>query len=100
MRSILNTKKKGQVGLEEAPTIILIVGLVFLIMATIALIGERYGDAIPSDNSKTVVNETLTTVNSSAVTYVVNTIGTHCNYERFTYIKTYASYLSFTANNR
>ena len=39
-------EKKGQLTLEAAPTIVLLVGLVFLVMATIAFIGQKYGDAI------------------------------------------------------
>ena len=39
-------KKKGQLQLGDAPTIVLLVGLVFLVMATIAFIGEKYGDSI------------------------------------------------------
>ena len=86
MRSILSAKKKGQLTLGDAPTVVLVVGLLFLVMATVALVGEKFGAAMPSDNSKTVVNETLTAVNSTAVTYVVNSGGTHCNYESFTVV--------------
>jgi len=38
--------KKAQVSLVDAPQIVLIVGLVFLIMATIALVSEKYGDSL------------------------------------------------------
>jgi len=80
MRNILNTKKKGQLSLGNAPTIILIVGLVFLIMATIALVGEKYQDAFPT-TSKTNVNETLADVNSVTTSYVGD--NSACNFENF-----------------
>jgi len=38
--------KKGQLSLGDAPTVVLLVGLVFLVMATIAFIGEKYGNSI------------------------------------------------------
>ena len=34
--------KKAQLSLGDAPTVVLLVGLVFLVMATIAFIGEKY----------------------------------------------------------
>jgi len=34
--------KKGQLQLGDAPTVVLLVGLVFLVMATIAFIGELH----------------------------------------------------------
>ena len=60
MRKILD--KKGQMGgLENAPTMILIVGLVFLTMATVALVGERYGNALDTDNTAgAYINESAT----------------------------------------
>ena len=84
MRNILNTKKKGQLNLGNAPTIILVVGLVFLIMATIALVGEKYQDAFPT-TSKTNVNETLASVNSLTIVYVGD--NSACNFEDFTVLK-------------
>ena len=84
MKSILSTHKKGQLSLGDAPVIVLVVGLLFLVMATVALVGEKFGAAMPSDNSKTVVNETTGTINDSQYIYVTNDAGTHCNYESFT----------------
>ena len=54
--------KKGQMGgLENAPGIVMIIGLVFLTLATVALIGEKYGNALDTDNTAgTAVNETVT----------------------------------------
>ena len=45
--------KKGQLSIGDAPNIVLIVGLVFLVMATIAFIGEKYGTAIANDQPLT-----------------------------------------------
>ena len=39
-------KKKSQLSLDDAPTVVLLVGLVFLVMATIAMIGEKFGDSM------------------------------------------------------
>ena len=51
--------KKGQMGgLENAPLVVMIIGLVFLSMATFAFIGERYGTALLTETSTSVVNET------------------------------------------
>jgi hypothetical protein len=50
--------KKGQLSLEDAPQVVLVVGLVFLIMATMAFIGTKYGDAIIETTTDTNVNET------------------------------------------
>ena len=38
--------KKGQLTIGDAPNVVLIIGLVFLTMATIAFISEKYGDAL------------------------------------------------------
>jgi len=37
---------KAQLTLGDAPTVVLLIGLVFLVMATVAFIGEKYGNAI------------------------------------------------------
>ena len=51
-------KKKAQMNMEDAPVIVLLVGLVFLVMATFAFIGEKYGDALVEPSSTSVANET------------------------------------------
>ena len=83
---------KGQLTIADAPMVVLIVGLVFLLMATMAYIGSKYGDATDIDNTAgTVINEslarpttagiTLTTGNSAkngdcgTITAVYNTTG-------------------------
>lgn len=71
--------KKGQMSLQDAPSIVLIVGLIFLIMATIAFIGSKYGTAIGSDVSYTVSNETVAV--TTAGTAVANADA--CNFDSF-----------------
>ncbi len=83
MRKILSTHKKGQLSLGDAPVVVLVVGLLFLVMATVALVGEKFGAAMPSSNSKNVINETLASVNSTVYAYVTNDASTHCNFESF-----------------
>jgi hypothetical protein len=57
---------KAQLGIGDAPTVVLLIGLTFLVMATIAFIGEKYGDSIDTDNvNGTIRNETKTTVNQA-----------------------------------
>jgi hypothetical protein len=50
--------KKGQTSLNEAPIIVLIVGLTFLMLATLAFIGSEYGESIKNTITATVNNET------------------------------------------
>ena len=56
-------KKKGQVTLEQGVGIVILVGLLFLVLATIALVGEKYGEAMPASQSGSAVNETVTQAN-------------------------------------
>jgi len=49
----ITLEKKGQLSLGDAPTVVLLVGLVFLIMATIAFIGEKFGDSIANQQTLT-----------------------------------------------
>ncbi len=65
----------------SAPTIVLVVGLTFLIMATVALIGQKYGEAMPDKATVQVDNETLTTVAESGE-QVAN--ANACNFNAFT----------------
>ncbi len=54
-------RKKAQLSLSDAPTVVLLVGLVFLVMATIAFIGQKYGDAFGSTQvADPITNEALT----------------------------------------
>ena len=75
MRKI--TQKKAQMGIENAPAIVLIVGLTFLTLATVAFIGEKYGNTLDVDNSFfQVVNETLTTVTENGEYFEANRLET------------------------
>jgi len=60
--------KKGQLSIGDAPKVVLIVGLIFLLMATIAFIGEKYGDSIENIDSATVTNESGAYINSTGYT--------------------------------
>lgn len=86
--------KKGQTTLQGAPQLVVIVGLVFLIMATIAFIGSKYGTAIGSDVAGTTINEsvTLTTVG----TYVNN--ASLCNFDDFAVTAVYNTTHSLVAS--
>jgi hypothetical protein len=59
---------KGQLTLGDAPSIVLIVGLVFLTMATVALVGDKFGSAMLSDEDVTVTNESVAYVNQTNYT--------------------------------
>ncbi len=74
MRSIL--QKKGQLSLGDAPTVVLLVGLVFLVMATIAFIGEKYGDALTDGSVAQNVTDDLNTeiANNTSIAGIVFTI--------------------------
>ncbi len=58
MKSIIMNRKKGQISLADAPGVVMIVGLIFLLMATLAFIGEKYGAAIDSTSSNAAFNIT------------------------------------------
>jgi len=60
--------KKGQLSLGDAPTVVLLVGLVFLVMATIAFIGEKYGDSILAQQELTATCNTTTNGGTGSVT--------------------------------
>lgn len=69
-------RKKGQLSLADAPTIVLLVGLVFLVMATIAFIGTKYGDALPDGSVAQNVTTDLNTEisNNTSIAGIVLTI--------------------------
>jgi len=69
--------RKGQVTIGNAPLFILIIGMVFLVMATIALVGEKYQDSVSSGLTGSVINETLTgpVINTTSRTLAGST---HC----------------------
>lgn len=53
--------KKGQIGLADAPTVVMIVGFIFLVMATIAYVGEKYGDSLTAGSIAQNVTDDLQT---------------------------------------
>jgi len=69
-------QKRGQLTLGDAPTVVLLVGLVFLVMATIAFIGEKYGDALTAGSvAQNVTNDLNTEIaNNTSIAGIVLTI--------------------------
>lgn len=77
MKSIMESRaKKGQLSLADAPTIVLLVGLVFLVMATIAFISQKYGDALTDGSiAQNVTNSLQTEIsNNTSIAGIVLTI--------------------------
>ena len=70
------SKKKGQLSLGDAPTVVLLVGLVFLVMATIAFIGEKYQGSLTEDSVAYSVTGDLQTEigNNTSIAGIVLTI--------------------------
>jgi len=61
--------KKGRLGLADAPSVVLIVGLVFLVMATIAFVSEEYGSAMLEDQALTATCNHSSNGGTGDVTY-------------------------------
>ena len=76
IKPIGKMNSKGQLSLGDAPTVVLIVGLVFLVMATIAFIGEKYGDALTAGSTAQNVTVDLNTEisNNTSIAGIVLTI--------------------------
>ena len=76
MKHLEMKNRKGQLQLADAPTIVLLVGLVFLVMATIAFIGQKYGDALPAGSVAQNVTADLNTEigNNTSIAGIVLTI--------------------------
>ena len=74
MRNIL--QKKAQLSLGDAPTVVLLVGLVFLVMATIAFIGEKYQGSLTENSTAYNVTGDLQTEigNNTSIAGIVLTI--------------------------
>jgi uncharacterized protein (UPF0333 family) len=72
----MQKNKRGQLSLADAPTVVLLVGLVFLVMATIAFIGEKYGDALTDGSVAQNVTVDLNTeiANNTSIAGIVLTI--------------------------
>lgn len=62
---LFSKNKRGQLDLGRAPQIVLVVGLVFLIMATLAFVASKYGDAIEADSFSTHSNSVTGWLNQS-----------------------------------
>ena len=79
-------------SLSDAPGIVLIVGLLFLVMATMAFIGQKYGQAIPSDYSRTVINDSITVSSSGAYVSASSVSNSStCNFEDFSVTQVFNS---------
>lgn len=72
--------KKGAIGLKDAPSLIIIVGFIFILMATVAYVSEEYRDGIGASLDGTVANETGFYLNGT--TYTVDS-ATACNFRDF-----------------
>lgn len=59
MEKLRSIGKKGQIGLADAPQVVMIVGFVFLIMATIAYVSEQYGDALTANGHAANITDAL-----------------------------------------
>ena len=80
MITFTSKRKKGQIGLADAPYAVFIVGFVFLLMATIAYIGQAYQEGFSADVDVIVRNETLTAFNETQ--QCVDSAG-KCNFKSF-----------------
>lgn len=69
-------QKRGQISLNDAPSVVLIVGFVFLVMATMAFISSKYGDALPDGSVAQNVTTDLNTEisNNTSIAGIVLTI--------------------------
>lgn len=59
MKSLMESKKGQAIGLADAPQVVMIVGFVFLIMATIAYVSEKYGDALTENGTAANITDDL-----------------------------------------
>jgi len=59
MKSLMS--KKAQISLADAPNVVMIVGFVFLIMATVAFVASEYGDALTDGSVAQNVTNDLNT---------------------------------------
>lgn len=53
--------RRGNHGLDSAPMMIVVIGVIFLFLATIALINQKFGDEIIGNNPVDGCNATNTT---------------------------------------
>ena len=74
-------RKKAAISLSDAPQVVIIVGFIFLIMATMAYVSSEYQSAF-STTENTVSNENNDYYLNGTTFTVLNTGG--CDYEDFT----------------
>jgi len=96
MKSLL-LPKKGQLSISDAPKVVMIVGFVFLLMATVAYVSSEYRVGIGADESATVTNETVTAAQYSAG-YTLSG-ASNCSAENFAITSVTNGTTSFTAGN-
>lgn len=74
MRNIMD--KKGQMSIGDGPTVVLIIGLIFLIMATVAFVSEKYGAAMTDGSiAQNVTTDLQTEIsNNTSIAGIVLTI--------------------------
>lgn len=73
-------EKKGAISLNDAPYVVMVVGFIFLLMATIAYVSEEYREGMGATLSGTVTNETGFYLNGTTFTISEATL---CNFENF-----------------
>jgi len=76
MEKLSRLGKKAQLSLGDAPTVVLLVGLVFLVMATIAFIGEKYQGSLTANSVAYNVTGDLQTEigNNTSIAGIILTI--------------------------
>ena len=74
LKPLLN--RKGQLSLGDAPSVVLIVGFIFLIMAVIAYIGEKFGDSLTTNSTAYNITQDLQTeiADNTSIAGIVLTI--------------------------
>jgi hypothetical protein len=83
----MKKNRRGQMSLDNAPTVVVLIGLTFLIMATLAFIGAKYGSSFGSTETASVINETVTATTAGTA---VAKIG-ECNFDTFAVSKVHNS---------
>ena len=81
MKGLFHNRKGQAISIHNAPTVVMIVGFVFLMAATIAYIGLEYEQAFPADLDGTVTNETVNVSSLRSTHYVAQHV--QCNFEDF-----------------
>ena len=76
----IKNKKKGAIKISDAPSVVMIVGFIFILMATIAFVAEEYQEGIGAGVSGTFTNQSVYLNGTSFE--VVDPDG-YCNFEDF-----------------